>query len=168
MIQLLDLKLDVRSAVGRGSVFSLTLPLGEAQPTPERRRPARVSRPETAPHVLILDDDRAVREATRLRLKVEGYRVLMAGTLAEAVQAAEQHPDIALLVTDYHLGNDETGIQAITTMRELVGPGLKAVLITGDTSSAMRDLERDAHLRLVSKPINADELLEILRALRET
>jgi two-component system, sensor histidine kinase len=168
LIQLLDLKLDVRSAVGQGSVFSLTLPLGEAQPTPERPRPARVSRPETAPLVLILDDDRAVREATRLLLKVAGYRVLMAGTLAEAVQAAEEHPDIALLVTDYHLGNDETGIQAITTMRELVGPGLKAVLITGDTSSAMRDLERDAHLRLVSKPINADELLEILQALHET
>lgn len=122
----------------------------------------------SAPLVLILDDDPAIRDTTRLLLKVEGYRVLTAATVAEAVEAAREHPDIGLLVTDYHLGNDETGIQAITAMRELLGPGLKAALVTGDTSSAMRDLERDAHPRLVSKPINADELLEILQALRET
>jgi hypothetical protein len=39
---------------------------------------------------------------------------------------------------------------------------LKAVIMTGDTSSAVKELTRDANLRLASKPINADELLKLL------
>ena len=37
--------------------------------------------------------------------------------------------------------------------------------MTGDTSSAMKELPRDPHLRVASKPIKADELLTLLRAL---
>jgi hypothetical protein len=40
--------------------------------------------------------------------------------------------------------------------------------LTGDTSSAVRDLRRDSRLRIASKPINADELLAMLQALLET
>jgi two-component system, sensor histidine kinase len=46
-----------------------------------------------------------------------------------------------------------------------LGSLLKAVLMTGDTSSAIKDLPRDPYLRLASKPVQADELLTLLRAL---
>jgi len=109
-----------------------------------------------------------VREATRLLLKVEGYRVLTAGSLAEVRERAAEQPQIDLLVTDYHLSHSETGTQVIAELRNLLGRAVKAILITGDTSSAVRDLERDEHLCLASKPINPDELLALMKSLAAT
>jgi hypothetical protein len=37
--------------------------------------------------------------------------------------------------------------------------------MTGDTSSAIRDLEGDELLRIVSKPIQAEELLGLIASL---
>jgi len=70
-----------------------------------------------------------------------------------------------LLVTDYHLEGGRTGTQVIAAARELLGPGVKAVLVTGDTSSAVREMQGDARLRITSKPINSDELLALVREL---
>jgi two-component system, sensor histidine kinase len=39
------------------------------------------------------------------------------------------------------------------------------VLMTGDTSSAVKELQRDERLRLASKPIKAEELLSLLESL---
>ena len=47
----------------------------------------------------------------------------------------------------------------------ILGVTLKAVLTTGDTSSAIKQLPGDRYLRMTSKPIKADELLAMLRAL---
>ncbi|HEY6927414.1 MAG TPA: response regulator, partial [Steroidobacteraceae bacterium] len=123
------------------------------------------ARPVSTQHVLLVEDDPAVRDATRMLLKVEGYRVFTAGSLAEARARAAENPQIDLLVTDYHLTNEETGTQVITALRESVGKHLKAVLITGDTSAAVKELQRDERLRLASKPIRAEELLGILKSL---
>jgi two-component system CheB/CheR fusion protein len=117
---------------------------------------------------LLVEDDPAVLNATRMLLRVEGYRVSTATSLREALEQARESHDIDLVVTDYHLQGEDTGIQVITALREALGPTLKAVLVTGDTSSAIRDLRSDASLRLASKPVNAEELLGILKSLLAT
>jgi PAS domain S-box-containing protein len=170
LVKLLDLKLEVQSEVGKGSVFALELPPGRVQVGAPRARSEWAPRaPLTVgPVVLLVEDDPAVRDATRMLLKVEGYRVLAAGSLPEARERVREHPQIDLLVTDYHLNDGETGTQVIASLREVLGHELKAVLITGDTSSAVRGLRRDSRLRIASKPINADELLAMLKALLKT
>jgi hypothetical protein len=72
---------------------------------------------------------------------------------------------VDLLVTDFHLRDVETGIQVIAALREALQSPLKAVLITGDTSTAMKELPRDPYPRMAKKPIRAEELLTIMRAL---
>jgi two-component system CheB/CheR fusion protein len=166
LVKLLGLKLQVRSAVGQGSVFALDLPLGQIVATSAEPSTSTATAPlAKAPQVLLVEDDPAVRDATRMLLKVEGYRVLAADCLAEARSRASQYPQIDLLVTDYHLSNGETGTQVIAALREIVGEHLKAVLITGDTSAAVKELQRDERLRLASKPIHAEELLRLLKSL---
>lgn len=103
-----------------------------------------------------------MRHATHLLLKAEGYHATAVESLAEALRTAREE-SIDLLVTDYHLGDGETGTQVIAALRETLGYPLKAVLMTGDTSAAVRDLPRDRHLRIASKPIKAEELLTLLR-----
>ncbi len=169
IVRLLGLKLDVTSEPGKGSVFSLELPAsggaadaqGASAPDVDRTRLARPSRVR----LLLVEDDPSVRNATRMLLKVEGYDVSTAASLHEALHQAAEHPDIGLLVTDYHLAAEETGLQVLSAVREVLGPDLKVILITGDTSSAMRARARDSHLRAASKPINADELLTLIREL---
>jgi CheY-like chemotaxis protein/two-component sensor histidine kinase len=170
IVELLQLKLDVTSEVGKGTVFSLSLPASRVQ-SELRSAPAEAGKVSgaapalTRVHVLLVEDDLRVRNATRMLLKVEGYDVTPAASLGEAIEAVQAHPGIGLLVTDYHLGGDETGVQVIAAVRERLGPNLPAVLVTGDTSSAMHALECDAKLRVASKPINPDQLLALLSEL---
>jgi CheY-like chemotaxis protein len=98
-------------------------------------------------------------------LKVDGYHVTTASSLAEAEQLARENPDIHLLVTDYHLGAERTGSEVIASLRDILDPKLKAILVTGDTSRAIKELPVDEGLRVISKPVDADELLALLRAL---
>lgn len=89
--------------------------------------------------VLLVEDDAAVRTAACMLLKVEGYRVTTVGSLAEALLHAREGNGIDLLVTDYHLSNGELGSQVIAALRESPALPVKAVLMTGDTSTAVAE-----------------------------
>ncbi len=166
LVALLNLKLDVRSEVGKGSAFALLLPVSDARAgaapvkfgggsyLPQKKMNARV---------LLVEDNAAVMRATRSLLEMEGYDVTPAVSLAEALQHANDGNHIDLVVTDFHLSAGETGSQVIAALRAVYGESLRAVLTTGDTSTAIKQLPRDAHLRVLSKPIDPDELLALLR-----
>jgi PAS domain S-box-containing protein len=171
LVALLGLSIAVDSEPGRGSTFTLQLPRGTAGSVETRSPPATTSAPSApadAPLVLLVDDDAGVRGATAMLLRVEGYRVLPAASLAEAMAHARENRDLTLLVTDYHLQEGETGTQVITAVRATLGRDLPAALITGDTSSTVRELRSDSRVQLVSKPINAEQLLSLLRTLTAT
>ena len=169
LVKLLGLNLSVRSEVGRGSVFTLEIPLSTGQGTQQVPTFAptvgAAPRPAKSPHVLVVEDDPAILGATRMLLRVEGYRVTTAVSLAEAVEKAREHKDIDVLVTDYHLGEGQTGSDVITAVRGVLSPKLKTILVTGDTSRAIKELSADDQLRVTSKPVDADELLRSLRTL---
>jgi CheY-like chemotaxis protein/anti-sigma regulatory factor (Ser/Thr protein kinase) len=169
IVRLLDVELDVHSEVGKGSAFTLTLPAGAAQatvdPGPPLRKTAGRSRAGKH-HVLLVEDDAEVRAATRMLLRTENYEVTAVASLAEALSAASDGTrSFDVVITDYHLGNGETGMQVIAGLRARLGESLRVVLVTGDTSSAMHELPRDPLMRLASKPMEADQLLELLREL---
>lgn len=165
IVRLLELHLDVRSRVGEGSVFALSLPAGAGQmraaDTDFERAAVSPPPPAEKQHVLLVEDDPAVRDATRMLLRVEGYRVTAVSSIAEAMRSAESEA-IDLLITDYHLAGNEVGTALITALRSRLGSNLKTVLITGDTSSAVKALPSDPYLRVASKPIRADRLLTLL------
>jgi PAS domain S-box-containing protein len=168
LVKLLNLKLEVRSELGKGTVFSLGVPASGARIARSGAALAEShagQQPIGAPRVLLVEDDRSVRDATRLLLAVEGYLVTGVATLAQALQHVTSGNGIDLLVTDYHLANGETGTAVISALRESLGTHLKAVLVTGDTSTAVKELPRDPFMRIASKPIQADELLTLMRAL---
>ena len=168
LVALLNVGLDVKSEVGKGSEFSLVLPASFTQVAqPEAPAPAQPKSqlPPAKQHILLVEDDRGVRDATRLLLKVEGYRITAVATLAEAMQTAREFPALDLVLTDYHLGSGETGTQVIAELREILNRPVNAVLMTGDTSTAMREVILDTNVRVASKPIKAEELLGLLKAL---
>lgn len=165
LVSLLKLHIDVYSEPGHGTIFTLELPRGAATSTTRQLAAARVAEVRTAiaPLILLVDDDAAVRRATTMLLQVEGYRVAAAESLSEALLRASA--ETALLMTDYHLGDGNTGEDVISAVRQATGRAVPAILITGDTSATMRERHSDDSVHKVSKPIDADQLLHLLKTL---
>ncbi|HEU5135300.1 MAG TPA: PAS domain S-box protein [Steroidobacteraceae bacterium] len=167
--RLLEFKVEVNSVPGIGSVFAFELPSARHSGAVATAPDARVSQETVrgvAAHVLLVEDEPGVRNAMRMLLKIEGYRVTTAASANEALEflrAADM--DFDVIVTDYHLEGGRTGTEVISAARELRRQVLKAILVTGDTSSAIRELKSDTNLRITSKPINSDELLALVRDL---
>ncbi|MBS0579841.1 MAG: PAS domain S-box protein [Proteobacteria bacterium] len=166
IVNLLDAKLDVQSEVGKGSLFALSLPAAPAAARPAcAEADARSQLRPVHARILLVEDDPAVLNATRMLLRIEGYQVSTALSMAEALEQAAIDSRIDLLVTDYHLQAEETGTQVIAALRTALGRPLKAILMTGDTSSDVGKLRADPLLRIASKPVHAEELLTLLQAL---
>lgn len=169
LVDLLALKLGVSSEPGLGSVFSLEFPPVAASAVSPRIHALRGARRDDPPaarrRVLLVEDDRSVRNATRLLLSAEGYEVLTAASPAEALERAQALAPTDLVITDYHLDATETGLDVMAKLRGRLGSGLKVILISGDTSPAITGLVVDEHMRLARKPINADQLLQLISEL---
>jgi two-component system, sensor histidine kinase len=164
LVRLLNLRLEVTSEVGKGSVFSLLLSPGRSSRI--RVQPQAVPAVRTTAagraRVLLVEDDPGVRDATRMLLRVEGYQVTAVASLAEALTSTQQQGAPDLLITDYHLRDGELGTQVIAAMRQSLHSELKAVLVTGDTSTVVKHMPDDSRLRVVAKPIEAEQLLGVL------
>ncbi len=165
LVKLLSLRLDVTSEPNRGSVFSLHLPRGRAANAAPLAAAAGRQLYNDSPRVLLVEDDAGVRDATRMLLRVEGYRVSAVAGLAEAQRSVQEEGSPDLLLTDYHLANGETGVEVIAALRNMLGPGVKAVLMTGDAAHVLRDVAGDPRVRIAGKPVNAAELLQMMRLL---
>lgn len=168
LVKLLALKLEVHSEVGKGSAFSLLLPASRSHDIGTDRasmRPASGPQQAAEARVLLVEDNTSLRGALRRLLRLKGYHVTAVESLMEAVQHAQDGHRIDLLICDYHLTDGETGSEVVARLRQMLGAPLRALIITGDTSSAMKELPRDPNLRIASKPIDSDELVTLVRSL---
>ena len=167
IVKLLELDLQVRSESGVGSSFRLAVPaVAAGQRTIHalagRESAGQALRPDLWPRVLLVEDDEGVRSATRMLLDAAGYEVVEAASCAEALARIGECPRLDLIVTDFHLGADGTGVQVIDSVRARLGEALPAILLSGDTSTGLRSLEGGGHWRLASKPIQAEQLLALM------
>ena len=166
---LLNCPLDVDSMPGEGSVFSVTVPLGD-------RTGLQAGGTESTPlpiaaggRILIVDDDPAVVDATRMLLEVEGFDVLAAASEDEALECVNRSGKTPeLLITDYHLRGGATGLDVIRSIRDQVHTDIPVILVSGDTSDAIV-LDDFKDTGFLTKPVNTDELLtEISRRIRHS
>jgi Na+/proline symporter/CheY-like chemotaxis protein len=162
--RVLDHRIAVTSTVGRGSHFSVEVPIAAAAPMGQHQRVARgIDRVQlSGVTVVCIDNDLAILDGMETLLGGWGCRVLKAHGLKAAITAvtdAKASPD-GLLV-DYHL-DDSNGIAAITELRRRFGADLAAILITADRSPHVREEARANGIQLLNKPIKPAALRALL------
>jgi two-component system, sensor histidine kinase len=166
---LLEHSLQLRSAPGRGSVFRVIVPAGEASAIDDPLTEADTLPPRKTGTVtvLLIDDERVIREATRELLRPMQVEVIAAATIAEAVQLATASPEpIDLILSDWRLSGPQNGVDAVRAVRAVCGESTPAILVTGDTSTDLLKLAHESGLVVLHKPLQPRQLVRLVKHLR--
>ena len=165
LADLLGTKVELRSTVGRGSMFAFELPLGIASATTlEPPAPSSMSALRGT-FALVIDDDEAARAGMCGLLETWGCVTLAATSSSDAIAQLSAHdrpPE--LIVCDYWLIN-ETGLDAIERMRAAIGGRVPAVLVTAETSRSVLLAAQTAGIPLLHKPVSPLKLRALLAQL---
>ncbi len=114
-----------------------------------------------APDVLIIDDQEAIRSFLTATLAAQGYEVRGAATAGGGLAAVrEQRPDLVLL--DLRLP-DRSGLDLLADLRRECGELPVVVLTSYGRTEAVVEAMRLQALDFVTKPVNLDRLLTVVR-----
>jgi CheY-like chemotaxis protein len=145
---------SIASKVGKGTDVTLWIPISEEPlKTPGREPTAPEAQARQHLHVLLVDDEEAVRYTTALQLRDMGYVVTEAASAAAARQLVDTglHPDV--LITDYMMP-EQTGVQLAKALRALIAD-LPVLIITGYIDKLAASAEP---FELLSKPYTREEI----------
>lgn len=184
----LDHPLQVRSRVGRGSVFSIRVPAAPAPvAVPVQTQTPAASDDLAGLCVLCVDNDADILDGMRVLLARWGVHVLVAATVDDALAVMDRHvgrhtgsridgdgddsPDAdarmpdALLV-DFHLHDRLDGLATVAELRRRAGRECPAALLTGDGSDALKAAARRDGCTVLTKPVKPAALRAWLAARR--
>ena len=154
-------RIHVRSWPGRGSVFSVEVPLSAtapkalpslviSEPMLERLRGARV---------WVLDNDAAICAGMRTLLEGWGCRVVTALSEQDlARQVDNYHAEADLLIADYHLDDEQNGVDAVARINARRACAIPAMMITANYSNELKQQIRELGHTLMHKPVRPMKL----------
>ena len=156
--KVLKVDIAVRSVLGKGSCFTVTL-----SRTTERRAQIRPAAPQALPdpgplRVLVLDDEAGVREGLVAALLRRNWEPLVASTMAEALETIESEGPPDAFITDLRLGPQECGLDAIAAVNRMVGRNVPSIIVTGDASHHRLAEAMASAWPILVKPFSMDEL----------
>ena len=162
LARLLGYPLQLDSRPGRGTVFSLDVPLlpgGPGENAPLREE----TRASLSGHALVVDDDPAILNALGHLLQQWGMQAVRVSGMDQLAGAIEQAPDVVL--ADYQLQGGETGLMVAQAVRQRWGGNIPVVLITGDTRTETIRALRQSGYPILYKPVRAEQLRGVLEKL---
>ncbi|RMI00095.1 hybrid sensor histidine kinase/response regulator [Stutzerimonas nitrititolerans] len=153
--QVLDHPLSVRSWPGKGSVFSVTVPIA-ANVVKQYRLNGKIEPQHTAltgVQVLCIDNEESILIGMHSLLSRWGCQVWTASNRAEceALLAEDVHPQLVLV--DYHLDHGETGCDLMAWLRMRLGEPVPGVVISADGRPELIATIHAAGLDYLSKPV---------------
>lgn len=161
-------EITIESVLGRGSTFTIFLPLATAGELPVSPPRAVTTAPRGSETVLLVEDEDMVRAVAQRILEKRGYRVLSAPHAEEAL-AMERGFDgrIDLLLTDIMMPGIN-GVELAAALRER-RPGLRVLFMSGFADQSVFGLEGVAEdTDLLHKPFTVESLINAVRAALES
>jgi DNA-binding NtrC family response regulator len=111
--------------------------------------------------ILVIDDEKNIREGLGAAFEMEGYEVRLASNGQEGLDQIAKG-DIDLVVTDLRMDgiSGEEVLRRVTTQN----PGIPVIVLTGHGSiDAAVDAMRNGAYDFLTKPLNLDQLLMIAK-----
>ncbi|NOZ25965.1 MAG: PAS domain S-box protein [Nitrospirae bacterium] len=157
----------VYSEPGKGTTFKIYLPQTDDSPSIKRECTPDMEVRQGSGHILVVEDESAIRELVGLQLETIGYQVTLAANGKEALLAVEVEglrPD--LLITDVIMPG-MSGAVLLERLRR-VQPGLKVLFMSGYTDNVIvHQGVLDPGIPFIQKPFSARDLsAAVHRALR--
>jgi len=164
MGEILDHRVDVRSAPGKGTGFSIEVPRGKAnaQALSVRGTPEYFNGAFRGT-LLIIEDETSVRSAINRLLRKTGVRAIVAATTNDAlglINQQDMRPDVVLC--DYNLRGSANGVESIKALRAALGQKVPAIVMTGDTRSNTMEAIASHDISVLTKPFSARELFQLI------
>jgi PAS domain S-box-containing protein len=145
------------SEVGHGTTFKVYLPSVEAPPVETAVKPAPRKHYGAGERILLVEDDRTVRDFGQGVLQALGYSVISAANGLEAFDYFKEHPEIDLLVTDVIMPS-MGGCKLVENIRKSA-PNVPVLFTSGYTFDALGETaELGANSDFLAKPYSPDEL----------
>ncbi|HET7832868.1 MAG TPA: ATP-binding protein [Gallionella sp.] len=178
LVKLLGHRIELRSTPGSGSVFAVEVPfavnagtrlaLPGGVPTHQAAYDTEIEKSHlTGKKLLVVDDDKLVLSSTAGILASWGCEVSTAVSLAQVKQLLQGGESWDLIISDYQLGNDASGIDVISQVREHSGKLIPGILISGDTSQTVLKLASVSGHHLLHKPVRPAKLRSLVVYLLE-
>jgi CheY-like chemotaxis protein len=173
MAQFLGAKVELRSAPSCGSRFSITLPLATPLLSPPTHAALlnSVSVSQSASmagrKVLVVEDDPLVCESLCDLLTSWGCNVVSKASAEQAYAWLRQQGEdgtqhVELIISDHDLGAGDNGMQMIVKIRAHTRPDFPAIMVSGDTSEALKAQTHEAGIPLLYKPVKPAYLRTLL------
>jgi signal transduction histidine kinase/CheY-like chemotaxis protein len=154
--KLLDHSVHVRSIVGKGSCFSVSV--NQVAEAPEADAPAIVPRRHLGfsdkKLIVVIDNDRLVLEGMSGLIRSWGCDVIAGENESAVLDSLAGHakrPD--MIISDYHLQDGKNGIDAISRLRLALDAPIPAFLMSGDMDAEPVRAARANGYSLLHKPV---------------
>lgn len=158
--QLLELHVCLKSVQGRGTAALIEgLPIVEAPPIVLSEQPRLLPTITVGLRVLLVEDDEDVLSATAALLARWGCDVQAEAITPTKIGACD------VLITDYDLGQKQTGSDCIALVRGLTRREVPAIVMTGHDETRVRADINDPAIPILSKPVRPAELRSTLTTL---
>jgi CheY-like chemotaxis protein len=153
----------IYSEPGHGTTVKIYLP--RAERTAVAAESAAPVKPQQGSEtILVVEDDRMVRQHAENQLAALGYRVLSASSGLDALEIIQRSPEIDLLFTDVILPGGMNG-PALAEAARKIRPALKVLFTSGYTENAIVHHGRlDQAVLLLNKPYRRADLARKVRA----
>lgn len=154
LCELLNHKVFVKSILGKGSCFSIQL--DHSSGVAEITDFPTLSDDRHFKHkvILILDDDSLVLQAMEGLMSGWGCSILTATSIEDAINKLQRFPITPdLIISDYSLSQTETGLDAITCIRQQMKRNIPAFLMSGNTDQEKIQEAHNQGFTLLSKPV---------------
>ena len=150
--------IECESALGEGTTFRIYFPRTDSRALEEKNNPEVSSRSENKT-ILLLDDEKSVRQLTARMLKMAGYFVLEAGSASEAKKILEEAKESPQLLLSDVVLPDQNGMDFAASIRPAY-PHLKVIFMSGYLDRPFGDFKIEENAAFLQKPFNQEELLQ--------
>ncbi|HEY0286063.1 MAG TPA: NahK/ErcS family hybrid sensor histidine kinase/response regulator [Pseudomonas sp.] len=165
--RILGARIQVRSQPGRGSVFSLEVPLSYDMPPPVAvvvQQHASVANPLPGRRLLVLDNETSILDSMAALLGQWGCEVLTATDQASCHTVLQgRAPELILF--DFHLDHGVLGCDVVHALREHFDHDIPCVMISADRTELCRRSLQRLNAPLLAKPVKPGKLRAVMSQL---